>query len=220
MITLLYYSSNRISQHFQDKIVSHLRVSGKGLPIVSVTHKPMDLGHNICLTDAVPSFHMVYKQIYLGVQQVKTKFVACCEDDCLYTTEHFNFSIPLDAVSYNTNRWNVNPNHYYFRNRFGMCTCIAPTDLLFDILDRRYKKYPTEFPTDERRRALVEPGKYQELEDFPKITVNFFQTKIPVLTFNHRPSLGGVRRPMPKDIVKDEIPYWGKATDLWREYYG
>jgi hypothetical protein len=46
-----------------------------------------------------------------------------------------------------------------------------------------------------------------------------FQTKIPTLVFNHRPSVGGVRRLLRKDTVKRELPQWGKAKDLWERMW-
>lgn len=220
-VTLIYYTANKIAEPFAEKIRGHLRhVSGRGLWIISVSHQPLDFGENIVLQDAVPSFYNLYKQILLGVRAARTKYVACCEDDALYTTEHFSHQPPDDQVSYNMNKWGLDSTRFYYRRRINMSNCIAPTALLLDILERRYAKYPVDFPNDDRLRALLEPGKYEHFEDFPHVEVQRFETTIPIVTFNHRHNLGGVRRILTRDVVKEELPYWGNATELRKQFYG
>jgi hypothetical protein len=220
-LTLVYYTANRISDFFANNIRDHLaHYSGRGLPIISVSHKPIKLGQNICIGETPPSFYNLYKQILIGCREIKTEYVACCEDDCLYTPEHFSYRPEKNIVAYNFNRWNVNGNVYYYRRRFGMCTCITETKLLLDILEQRYAKYPVEFPQDDRLRALLEPGKYQEYSEFPPVEMKLFETEIPVLTFNHRPSLGGMRKLIKGDLIEESLPYWGKAELLRSIFYG
>jgi hypothetical protein len=220
-ITLLYYTSNRIHESFANKVRDHLvNISGKDLPVISVSFKPLNFGNNIYTNWETPSFYNLYKQILIGCRCIKTEYVACCEDDCLYTYEHFAHRPPANTFSYNMNRWNIDKDVYYYRQRFGMCTCIAPTKLLLDTLERRYTQYPVEFPQGDKLRALLEPGKYQEFSDFPPVNVEFFKTEPPPLTFNHRPSLGGVRKLTNKDKIEKILPYWGSALDLRKEFYG
>jgi len=56
----------------------------------------------------------MYKQIQAGLDQIKTKFVAVAEHDCLYSAEHFAFEPPDDHFWYNQNSWLLqykNPNY-------------------------------------------------------------------------------------------------------------
>jgi hypothetical protein len=219
-ITLLYYTANLISEPFAQQVRDHLRtVSGKGLWIISISHKPIDFGENLVLQDAVPSFYNLYKQILMGVQQARTPFVACCEDDALYTAEHFSHRPPENKIAYNMNKWGLDRTRFYYRRRVNMSNCIAPTALLREVLERRYAKYPVAFPTDDRLRALLEPGKYEQFEDFPHVEVERFDTNIPIITFNHRDNIGGVRRIGNRDILQAELPYWGNAAELWQKFY-
>jgi hypothetical protein len=222
-LTLLYYTSGLAEDYFLKKIRKHLvEVSGKNLPIVSVSQIPLDFGDSIYVGNLGKSIYNIYWQIYLGVQKIKTRYVACCEDDSLYTQEHFSFR-PEKLFAFNTNRWTVNQFRYSYRTRTGMCMCIAPTDLLVNTLRLRFEKYP---PLDDKSHlkeenliGFGEPGKSEHKLGLPVIGLEIFRTKEPTLTFNHRPSLGGVRRMMQGDIFKDEIAIWGKASDLWKEYF-
>jgi len=146
--------------------------------------------------------------------------MACCEDDSLYNMDHF-YHTPLDdEFIYNTNRWNVDVSGvYYFRERAGMCMCIAPVDLVIKTLETRFEKYPVEL-TREQSKGFGEPGRYEEFLGLPPVKMRVFKTSVPTLTFNHRPSLGGKRQILPKDTVQESIPYWGSAKHIWEEYYG
>lgn len=223
-LTLLYYTSNRISDYFADKVRYHLwrHASKKKIPIVSISHKPLDFGENICVGDIGISPWNIYHQILLGAKAAKTKYVACTEDDSLYTWEHFSYRPPDDTFGYNLNRWNVQPTIYFRRkNRPGMCMCIANRDLLVEVLETRFKKYPAD-PYQKIKDLMYfgEPGRYEEELGLPVSKREHFMTELPALTFNHRPSLGGVRKLLKSDIVLEELPYWGKAVDLWKRIHG
>jgi hypothetical protein len=70
---------------------------------------------------ALPQSPQLYKQILMGAMLVKTPFIGCAEDDSLYTREHFSYRPPLTAFGYNTNRWQVSRDVYFFRRRASMC---------------------------------------------------------------------------------------------------
>jgi hypothetical protein len=222
-LTLLYYTSNQISDYFANNVRNHLLESSKKmLPIISVSHKSINFGDNICVGEIGISSWNIYFQILLGAKEAKTKYVACCEDDSLYTWEHFSYRPKDDEFAYNTNRWNVNKRHYYFRrNRPGMCECIAPTELMIDTLETRMKKYTREACAHIKHLPFYgEPGRYETELGLPVVKRVHFQLETPVLTFNHRPSYGGVRAPLKTDILEEELPYWGSATDLWKDIHG
>lgn len=223
-LTLVYYSACKISDFFANNIRYPLwkYSTRKNVPIVSVTQKPIDFGENICVGDIGISVWNIYYQILLGAKSAKTKFIACCEDDSLYTSNHFSFRPREDEFAYNVHRWNVQSNLYYYRsNRPGMCMCVAPRDLMIQTLEIRLEKYPKELCANTKHiQYFGEPGRYESQLGLPIVKRFHFTTRTPTLTFNHRPSYGGARRLLTTDVLKDELPYWGKSSDLWRRIHG
>jgi len=211
--TILFYTANLISDHFASKVREHLLEACNGIPIVSISHKPMDLGENICVSGMPVSEYSVYKQILMGAKEAKTKYVSCCEDDALYVPEHFNHIPPDDTFYYNVNRWNIARDFYYYRERRLMSMCIAPTQLMIDTLETRFAKY------SECCSHFGEPGRFEHKLGLPAVKIDSFKTEIPTLTFVHRPSLGGKRKLLPGDLIEKELPYWGSAKELWDRIY-
>ncbi len=211
-ITLLYYTSNRVEERFGQNVRNHLlSLFPDGVQIVSISHELMDFGENIHVPGLIPSICNIYKQILIGAKVAKTKYIACVEDDALYNEDHFKYRPSEDIFAYNTNRWQVNPNLFFYRERVNMCMCIASTDLMIKTLELRFEKYP--------ESEMGEPGKTEQQFDLPQVKMETFCTKIPTLTFNHRPSIGGVRKLMSKDILRNELPDWGIASELWHKMY-
>jgi hypothetical protein len=220
-ITLLVYTANLTSGHFARSIREHLAtVSGEGLPIVSVSQIPIDFGENICVGNIGCSVYNIYRQILIGAKAVKTKYLACCEDDCLYNKEHFAHVPEDDTFSYNINRWSVDRSGiYYHRNRIGMWMGIAPTKLMVETLETRFAKYPIPLKREESK-GWGEPGRFEKYLSLPLVKYRLFNTLNPILTFNHRPSFGGVRKVLPTDIIEKSLPMWGDASELWKKFYG
>jgi hypothetical protein len=223
-LTLIYYTSNKISDHFANMVRYHLwkHSSKKSIPIISVSQEPIGFGDNICVGDIGLSFWNIYHQILIGAKEAKTKYVACCEDDSLYTYEHFKYRPNDDEFAYNTSRWNVQPDLFYFRrNRPGMCMCIAPTELMVKTLETRFEKYPADpYQSIKKMKYFGEPGRYETELELPVVKRVHFNSDPPGLTFNHRQGLGGMRKLLKTDLLKDEIPFWGKASDLWSRVHG
>lgn len=211
--TILFYTCNRIHDSFATKIRENLLESCNGTPIISISHKSMDFGNNICVSGMEVSEFSVYKQILMGAKEAKTKYVACAEDDALYVPEHFDHEPPEDTFYYNVNRWNVNRDFYYYRERRLMSMCIAPTQLMIDTLGTRFAKY------SESCSHFGEPGRFEDKLGLPPVKIDSFKTVIPTLTFEHRPSLGGKRKLRPNDLIAKELPYWGSAKELWDRIY-
>jgi hypothetical protein len=217
-LTLIYYTANLVDEKFANNIRQSLL--SFGLPIISVSQKPLDFGYNICVGDIGASIYNIYKQVLIGAIEAKTKYVACCEDDALYNEEHFRHRPPDGTFSYNVNRWNANRDLFFWRNRANMSMCIASTELMVDTLETRFKKFPN--PLSREKGELIgfgEPGRFEEQLGLPIVGIERFQTRTPTIVFNHRPSVGGVRIIRRKDKIKRELPYWGKATELWEQYW-
>jgi hypothetical protein len=218
--TLIYYTSSRINEILGENVRKTLIETSYGaLPIISVSQKPLDFGNNVLFGDFGIHVWNLYYQIMMGVERATTRWVVCCEDDILYPSEHLFYQPKHDDVFYyNTYKWTTNGLVYWWRNRINMSTCIASRELMLKTLRKRFKEYPNK--DHPKIRFFSEPGKYEKHLGLPEVKRLKFNTKLPIVGFNHRPSLGGKRRINKTDVITPELPYWGKAKNLWEEYYG
>lgn len=216
-MTLLYYTANVAPEVFVSRVREHLWKMADGLPVISVSQKPIDFGENICVGDIGYNPPNVYRQILTGAKQVKTQFLACCEDDTLHDQEYFSSEkLEPDQIYYN-HRWNVMPTLYYYRrNRRGMCTCVAPTELMVKIMQEKWDRWEK----DHYQPVFAEPGRRDRELGLYECKVRILATKNVSLTFKHRNSLSGVSRMLQSDIIYNDHPFWGKAPDLWNKFKG
>lgn len=99
-VGILYYSSNELDgTPLNDWCKETILVSG--LPIISVTQKPIDFGQNIVYTKQRGRSHsLLYKQILTGLKSATEPYLFFCEHDVLYHPSHFDFVPPRDDVYY------------------------------------------------------------------------------------------------------------------------
>jgi len=220
-ITILFYTANLPPEPFASNIRKALLEVTRGIPIISISHKPMDFGTNICVGDLPHTHYSMFKQIWIGAQNAKTKYVACCEDDTLYTSRYFEYRPTDNVFAYNQNRYRVYKDCFALRylgrhpTTSGMWNCIAPTELMVETLGKRFEKFPVS-------GSLVhwgEPGRYDHRLGLPRPQSYRFYASIPNVTFSHR-GLGGKRPIISKyDTIERELPYWGKAEELWNRMW-
>jgi hypothetical protein len=221
-LTILYYTANRINEHFAANVRQNIIEASNNARIISISHKPINFGENVCVGSLEPSAYNIYKQVLIGAMLAKTPYIGCAEDDSLYTKEHFAYRPPLTAFGYNTNRWQVSSNVYFFRRRASMCMCIAPTEILVQTLCQRFAKFPRLLTREEMGAVggFGEPGRFEARHGLTPQPLVTFDTEIPSLTFNHRDSTGGVRRLMPSDVLCETLAPWGEVGSLWKTIHG
>jgi hypothetical protein len=102
---IVYYSDNELDSRIME--LAQDQLSRSGLPIVSVSLKPLDFGENHVL-ELERGPLTLFKQILTGLKASKSDVIFFAEHDVLYHPSHFDF-IPPDKnkVYYNTNTWNV-----------------------------------------------------------------------------------------------------------------
>jgi len=101
--SIVYYTDCRLPEPIMLAVQNTIRASG--LPIISVSLKPIDFGDNIVL-EAKPSVVTMFNQILAGLEKSEADTVFFCEHDCLYNESHFDFNPPRrDTYYYNTNVW-------------------------------------------------------------------------------------------------------------------
>lgn len=191
--------------------------SAPDVPIISVSHKPIGFGENIVV--ALPRHHLsIYKQALVGAREAKTKYIALCEDDVLYSPEHFKLRPKPRKFGYNLGTWNLFTwgiplfNHKERRNMSGL---ICERELFIEAMEERFGRWPNENDID--LSYWAEPTKY---EKYLKVTVRepeFFYTNPPNIVFTHQTALSydnlGERKKL-GDIRALSIPFWGDASNI------
>ena len=226
-LTLVYYTSNRIDDEVAQKIRDHLLdVTENKYPIVSVSQKPLDFGKNIYVGDVGPSKYNCYGQILIGAREAKTKYVACIEDDVLYTSSHFLHRPPDGVFSYNSNYWIAADDCYWRadeeKKRMGMFGCITDTDNLVKNLTTRYTHYPIDpLPRKSKYLAWGEPGLVDQYFGM-KNRLEYFNSEEALVAFMHGNSLGDYRNKFdklkPENLIYDLAPY-GNIKTLRDKYW-
>lgn len=240
-LTLLYYTAGRIDARFAENVMQELVHAAPGVPIIAVCHGREGLVppiHVVLKPKAFvdvgrlePSIYQVYRNILTAAQQAETPYVACCEDDTLYSPEHFRYRPALDTFAYDLSRWVLTrelsadgrrrEGLFYWRERHQMAMCVAPRALLIETLDERFDKYPEPVPHDAAKRTgWGEPGRYEKNLGLTPRKMQYFNADAPSVTFNHGASLMGRRRVNPDDVIERELPPWGNATALWDRVHG
>ena len=231
-LTLLYYTSNTIEEATRQKISDYLlEVTENKYPIISVSQKPINLGKNICVGDIGANKFNAYKQILIGAREVKTKYVACIDDDTLYSPDHFLYRPKEDDVfSYETNYWFAQPGKdYYWRvndiNKMGgMWGCISTAKVLRDNLTQRFNVYPT---ISNKVVVWGEPGIKDEQYGMVSNHIKR-SSKTPCAVFIHPASMGYNQfrkwhrrygHPLPEDKI-ESLEQFGNIKDLFVKYFG
>jgi hypothetical protein len=222
-LTLLYYTANVLSERPAENIRKYLLNVTRGeIPIVSVSQEPLKFGINICVGKIGRTYYNCYLQILTGAEEVKTKYVACVEDDTLYSMEHFNHRPFPDTFAFNGNMWYFENDKFWrkYEGQSGMCGCIVETKLLKVYLEPRYKKFPEPPDNDRAQRHFQEPGRDDKWFGIENAKTEHFFTKIPLLTFNYFAGLGGkaiTREHIP--IVRKNIEPYGDCDSLHNRFW-
>lgn len=238
--TIIYCTDNSLSHPISGMCIRQLKKSVGDRPIVSVSHKPIDLGKNICIGEHKRCWLTLYKQLLIGVQNATTEWVHIAEHDCLYTDEHFSF-IPKDGTAfwYNENvlllQWSTK-NHpelkgmfsRYWTKRLALSQLVCKRDLLMasteaklNVLDQdniRDILHAGEPGITRIRRAArwAKSGKPVYLKQYlqnqlEKETYRTFKTKTPNVDIRHDANFTGPKRGK-RRCYEDQ--YWGRLEDM------
>jgi hypothetical protein len=208
--TIIYVSSNKEKQGFEDKTRQTLLENSGGLPIVSVTQKPIDLGENICVGDVGASGFNFCRQVLIACENAKTEFVISAESDCIYPPDYFEFRPDrLDIPYRNTN--------IYVQKYMCDYACKKHSSTFAQIVGREFYI--------KRLKMLFEgqPEWNASIKNFPKEIgkmlfdeFEYWESKNPCLSFK---TGNGMRKHSPTGETKVfELPYWGSIKILCDKY--
>ena len=214
--TILYYTSNREKPDFEKRIQETLLKNRGDLPIVSVSHKPIDLGKNICVGDVGASGFNMFRQVQIACREAKTKFVISAEADCLYPPDYFTFVPTEDSICYRNTNLYVMPDardYFFYKGRTGAThSQIIGREFYLETLDRLFEGAP-EWSTEEKN---FPKERHHQSDVFKEREIELYETENPVFQIKtHR----GMRYYTSSDRTPIlELPYWGSGKAMRAHY--
>jgi len=202
--TIIYYTSNREDPAFEARVQENiLKVCG-GLPIVSVSQKPINFGKNVCVGDVGTSGFNVFRQIEIACKAATTPFVTSAEADCIYPPDYFQFIPPkLDVCYRNSNTYLVGHRRDYFykKNEGGVWSQVVGRDFYIKRLGELFAGAPL-WNVEEKNF----PKERRKGEDIFNV-IERFETTNPCISIK---TGKGMRHYSHSDRTPiHELPYWG-----------
>jgi len=212
-LTVIYYSSCREKPEFEKKVMDSIKERIGDLPLISVTHKPVNFGHNICVNNVGLSDYNIYRQMQMACTIAHTKYVCTTEADCFYPpTGYFDF-IPLDGwtAGHYTNLYILwKGSHIFNQKAFSLCALFANKNYLLSRFPRSLNPNIQWRPNHKPHHPL-----FYKWHDWTPFSGNI--AVINCKTDEGMRIKSGVNtegRPV------KELPYWGSAVLLEEKLWG
>ena len=203
-ITIVYYTSNREKEGFENKVRQTLLEAIEGLPLISVSQKPIDFGKNICVGDIGATPENMLKQVRLGALEAETDFVGMAEADCLYHKSYFEFVPERDDTFYYPDKfyvlWSEKNHTFWLKTRREISSIVGRTHLV-QVIDKILSESPSHISNS-----------------VPKLTrQEVFCPEISVITIKTRNGMHWAT-PHRKAGARRELPHWGRGRELLKGY--
>jgi len=224
--TVVYYSANTENPRFEQKVIDNIKKQAEGLPIISVTRKPIDLGDNICINETPICYSNSFKQLLIGLEAARTEFCIATESDCLYPPEYFQFVPPLKDQVYRYTNLYV---HFDGRDKFWkkkwveaaqMCGREYWIKCIEKILINKIPWTPMGTPTHWSKELIEEYNNSWEPEPFKFVFEGkdeySWTGKNPVAYCKTRHGVNFKTGFIQGSV--NSIPYWGNAVDFRKKY--
>lgn len=214
-ITILYYTSNRENEEFERRIRDNILHASGGLPIISISQKPINFGKNICVGDVGASGFNMFRQVFIGCKEAKTRFVISAEADCLYPPDYFQFMPERDDVCYrnaNTYLLGHRRDYFYKKNEGGTWAQAVGREFYMKRLEELFKGAP-EWNTEEKNFPK-ERGRGEDV--FKAAEIKRFETANPCVSIK---SGRGMRHYSHSERIPiHDLPYWGSGKEFRNTY--
>ena len=214
--TILYYTSNQENQKFEKWMMGIISENSGGLPIVSVSQKPIDFGKNICVGDVGCSSFNMWRQILIGLKEIKTEYVIFTEADCLYPPEYFDFDPPDGNFYRYNNVWIVfyRGRAVAYKKHWSNAAQIGKRDYLLQALEEYFEGQPQ---WADKWYATNKDGTRRE--DYNGVPFEYFKGEVPCISF--KTGKGLTTKTVFKSGVKnclEDLPYWGNVEEMRKKY--
>ena len=193
--SIIYYTDNRyldspIFPVVQDCILE------SGLPIVSVSLKPIQFGKNIVLEGRRKGPFTMVLQIITALENSAADYVFFCEHDVLYHKSHFDFTPPRnDVYYYNTNTWrwryhtDLLVTYDNVTSLSGLCSnrelALNHFRLRKKVIEDQHLDTEMTKETPWSRHMGYEPG-FKKRSYFPDEQFEFWKSEFPNIDIRHR----------------------------------
>jgi hypothetical protein len=212
--TIVYCSSNMEDPRFEERIRDNILKNSGGMPIISVTQKPIDFGTNICVGDdiGVSGFNF-FSQVLIGCKYATTKYIISAEADTVYGPDYFEYRPPAEDACYRNSNLYVMGDHrdyWYMKEEGATHAQIVGREFYIETLEKLFEGAPMWSATE--KNFPKERFKKDDVFD----EIRYYQTEIPVFQIKTHRSMryytNSDRTPV------HELPYWGKGTDIRNHY--
>jgi hypothetical protein len=211
--TILYYTSNREDPQFEQKVRDNILEVAGNIPIVSVSHQPIDFGTNICVGDVGTSGFNMFRQVQIGLQAAKTKFVISAEADCLYPPDYFTFTPERADVCYRDSNLYVMPDKrdfFFYKKEGATHAQIVGREFYLKTLNKLFASAP-KWSAEEKN---FPKERWQKADIFD--TIAYWKSQNPVFQIKTHKGMRyythSDRTPIP------QLPYWGNGKEIRRKY--
>ncbi len=207
--TIIYYTSNRETPEFEGKIRDTILQNCGGLPIISVSQKPIYFGRNICIGEVGVSVLNIFRQILIGAREVETEYVIFAEADFLYPEDYFKFNPPGGSFYRCDNVWLVfKDGGNYCRKHWSNGAQVVRRDFLVEILENYLEGQP-EWAISNRQYLTKK-------KDYNGVPFEYFSSG-PCVSFKTRNGLT-YKANFRRKEKRDSVDIWGHVKELKRKY--
>lgn len=211
--TIIYYTSNREDPLFEERVRANLVKVCGDLPIISVSHQPIDLGTNICVGDVGTSGFNMFRQVQIACQAATTRFVISAEADCLYPPDYFQFVPTRDDICYRDSNLYVMPDHrdyFFYKGEGATHAQIVGRKFYLDTLEKLLAGAP-QWSAEEKNFPKERHGKNDIFEH-----IEYWKSSNPVFQIKTHRSMRYYTHSDRNPVL--ELPFWGSGKDV-RAFY-
>lgn len=227
---IIYTTDNALDEKIDLICKKQLLKAVAGRRIISVSQRPINFGHNVCIGDIGRSALSMERQVLMGLKAACDDVVAIAEHDCLYSQEYFSFVPPsLDVFWYNENIWalDMRTGLFSFRHRKLMSQLICGRNMLIRAtLDKinimnGSKRWNPQRPVGEPGAADYFKSLHRCKDDATRIAMadyalkyssQWFRLEIPNIDIKHGGNLTGIKTGSKSKPVLDG---WGAAEEIF-----
>lgn len=211
--TIIYYTSNRETPEFERRIQENLLKVCGNLPIISVSHKPITLGKNICVGDVGVSGFNMFRQVQIACEMADTDFIISAEADCLYPPDYFTFRPDRLDVPYRNSNLYVMPDYrdfFFYKEEGATHAQIVGRQFYLDRLQYLFRDAPEW--SEEEKNFPRERGLGVDVFD----EIEHWKGENPVVQIKTHKGMRYYTRSDRTPI--HTLPYWGEGKEI-RNYY-
>jgi hypothetical protein len=211
--TIIYYTSNRERPDFELRVRENILKNCGDLPIISVSHQPIDFGQNICVGDVGVSGFNMFRQVEIACKAATTPFVISAEADCVYPPDYFTFRPERLDVPYRDSNLYVMPDardFFFYKEEGATHAQIVGREFYLTRLAELFKDAP-EWSAEEKN---FPKERFRKDDVFDKI--EHFRSENPVFQIKTHKGMRYYTHSDRTPIL--EIKYWGSGTKA-RAYF-